>query len=335
MEKKGTLDGFISIKRKKQSNDSDENNTNIDLQSKKKPQSKITNQENLISKPAEKKELKKEIKNDKKEEKNEEKEEKNEKKNEEKEEKKEEKLLNLKQLKFYPTYESFISELKTWEDPLKSYIKEPNNKNMIYTYNFLKNEYSTKIIFPPKEQIFKSFQITSWSDIKVVILGQDPYPNPGDAMGLSFSVNKTQRIPQSLNNIYKCLENDNKIKFKKPNHGDLTFWAQQGVFLLNSTLTVECKKANSHQKNSKWNLFTDFVISQISNLKKNIVFLLWGNFAIEKKKLIDSSKHYIICNIHPSPLAQKKGDFTISKQFSLTNDYLKKHGIKEINWQIV
>ncbi len=323
MEKKGTLDGFISIKRKKQSNDSDENKTNIDLHSKKNPQSKITNQENSISKKIEeKKEIKNEIKKEIK-------------KEEKEEETKNEKLINLKLEKFYPTYESFISELKTWEEPLKSYIKEPNNKNMIYTYNFIKNEYSTKIIFPPKEKIFYSFQCTSWQDIKVVILGQDPYPNPGDAMGLSFSVNRTQRIPQSLHNIFKCLENDNKIKFKKPNHGDLTFWAQQGVFLLNSTLTVECKKANSHQKNSKWNLFTDFVISQISNLKKNIVFLLWGNFAIEKKKLIDSSKHYIICNIHPSPLAQKKGDFTISKQFSLTNDYLKKHGIKEINWQIV
>ena len=205
---------------------------------------------------------------------------------------------------------------------------------MLYTYNFLKKEYENKIIFPPKENIFKAFQITKYSEIKVVIIGQDPYPNPGDAMGLSFSVNKSQRIPQSLLNIYKCLEKDNNIQFKKPLHGDLTSWAEQGVFLINSTLTVECKKANSHQKNSKWNLFTDFVISKISSLKKNIVFLLWGNFAIEKKKLIDGKKHLIITNIHPSPLAQKKGDFTISKQFSECNEYLKKNGIKEINWQI-
>ena len=317
MEKKGTLDGFISIKRKKPTEDTEENTINKDYQSKKNPHSRII--ENYILKPIETKEIKNEEKT---------------KKEEEKIIEKKIELTNLSQEKFYPTYESFISELKTWEDPLKSYIKPPNNKNMIYTYNFLKNEYSTKIIFPPKEKIFNSFQFTSWSNIKVVILGQDPYPNPGDAMGLSFSVNKSQKIPQSLNNIFKCLEKDNKIKFHKPNYGDLSYWAKQGVFLLNSTLTVECKKANSHQKNSKWNFFTDFVISQISALKKNIVFLLWGNFAIEKKKLIDSGKHHVITNIHPSPLAQKKGDFTISKQFSLTNDYLKKHGIKEIDWQI-
>ena len=237
-------------------------------------------------------------------------------------------------LKFYPTYESFIDKLETWKEPLKSFINPPNNSIMKSIYNFVKKEYSTKTIFPPKDLIFNAFQKTPWDKVKVVIIGQDPYPNPGDAMGMSFSVPKTQPIPGSLRNIYKCLEKDQKIKFIRPKHGDLESWAEQGVFLLNATLTVECKKANSHQKNSGWSKFTDFVIKQISLQKNNIVFLLWGNFAIEKKKLIDSSKHYIICNIHPSPLAQKKGDFTISKQFSLTNDYLKKHGIKEIDWQI-
>ena len=306
--KQRVLDNFVTLKRKKTSEDTKNEKPEEEKIVRKKPQNENQKLENKINLPKETIE--------------------NHPSNLPKE------TIENSPSKFYPTYSSFIETLETWKDPLKDYILEPNNKNMLYTYNFLKKEYENKIIFPPKENIFKAFQITKYSEIKVVIIGQDPYPNPGDAMGLSFSVNKSQRIPQSLLNIYKCLEKDNNIQFKKPLHGDLTSWAEQGVFLLNSTLTVECKKANSHQKNSKWNLFTDFVISKISSLKKNIVFLLWGNFAIEKKKLIDGKKHLIITNIHPSPLAQKKGDFTISKQFSECNEYLKKNGIKEINWQI-
>ena len=237
-------------------------------------------------------------------------------------------------LKFYPTYESFIEKLSSWKEPLKSFINPPNNSIMKSIYNFVKKEYSTKTIFPPKDLIFNAFQKTPWDKVKVVIIGQDPYPNPGDAMGMSFSVPKTQPIPGSLRNIYKCLEKDQKIKFIKPKHGDLESWAEQGVFLLNATLTVECKKANSHQKNSGWSKFTDFVIKQISLQKNNIVFLLWGNFAINKSSLIDNKKHLIIKNIHPSPLAQSKGDFTKSEQFSQTNDYLIKNGIEPINWEI-
>lgn len=153
-------------------------------------------------------------------------------------------------------------------------------------------------------------------------------------MGLAFSVPKTQRVPQSLHNIYKCIYNDKNINFHIPTHGDLTFWATQGVFMLNSTLTVEHKKPNSHQKTSGWSKFTDYVIQQISDQKEHVVFLLWGNFAIAKEKLINKNKHLVIKNIHPSPLAQTKGDFTKSTQFSDTNAYLKKHGIEEINWQI-
>ena len=237
-------------------------------------------------------------------------------------------------IKFYPTYESFIDKLSTWKIPLKLFINPPNNSIMKSIYSFVKKEYSTKKIFPPKNLIFNAFIKTPWDKVKVVIIGQDPYPNPGDAMGLSFSVPKTQNIPGSLRNIYKCLEKDKKIKFKRPNHGDLESWAEQGVFLLNATLTVECKKPNSHQKNSGWNKFTDYVIKQISLQKKNIVFLLWGNFAINKSSLIDTNKHLIIKNIHPSPLAQSKGDFTNSLQFSQTNEYLIKNGIEPINWEI-
>lgn len=254
--------------------------------------------------------------------------------NSSKEEEKNNIINNYPNLKFYPTYTSFISCLSTWQEPLSNFISPPSNKTMLFIYNFIKNEYETKTIFPPKNQIFSAFQQTPFSLLKVVIIGQDPYPNPNDAMGLSFSVNKSQAIPPSLMNIYKCLENDKKLNFKKPSHGDLTFWAKQGVFLLNSTLTVECRKANSHQKNSKWNEFTDFVIKVINKNKEHVVFLLWGNFAIGKKKFIDENKHFVVCNIHPSPLAAKFGKFWESKQFSLCNEYLKKNGIEEIDWQI-
>lgn len=236
--------------------------------------------------------------------------------------------------KFFPTYDIFVKELETWQDPLKSFIFPPNNSKMKSIYNFVKKEYENKTIFPPKDLLFNAFKTTQFQDLKVVIIGQDPYPNPGDACGMSFSVPPTQRIPGSLHNIYKCLMKDPNITFKQPKHGDLTNWAKQGVFLLNATLTVECKKSNSHQKTSGWNEFTDYVIKQISNMKKNVVFLLWGNFAIAKKKIIDSSKHLIITNIHPSPLAQSKGDFTASHQFSEANEYLKKNGYKEIDWQV-
>ncbi len=236
--------------------------------------------------------------------------------------------------KFYTTYEAFIDKLETWKMPLKSFINPPNNTQMKSIYNFVKKEYENKTIFPPKNLLFNAFSKTPWNKLKVVIIGQDPYPNPGDAMGLSFSVPKFQRIPGSLINIFKCLENDKKLQFIRPKHGDLTPWAEQGVFLINATLTVECKKANSHQKNSGWSKFTDFVIKQISSQKKNIVFLLWGNFAIAKSSLIDSKKHLIIKNIHPSPLAQSKGDFTKSDQFSQTNEYLEKAGIEPINWYL-
>ena len=245
-----------------------------------------------------------------------------------------EKIKDDPNAKFYTTYDSFIDKLESWKAPLKSFISPPNNKQMKSIYTFIKKEYENKTIFPPKNLIFNAFSKTPWDKVKVVIIGQDPYPNPGDAMGLSFSVPRNQRIPGSLFNIYKCLERDKKLKFVKPKHGDLSSWAEQGVFLINATLTVECKKSNSHQKNSGWSKFTDFVIKQISLQKKNIVFLLWGNFAIAKSSLIDANKHLIIKNIHPSPLAQNKGDFSKSEQFSQTNEYLEKNGIEPINWEI-
>jgi uracil-DNA glycosylase len=152
-------------------------------------------------------------------------------------------------------------------------------------------------------------------------------------MGLSFSIPKGVKIPGSLRNIYKCLAEDKKLQFKTPKHGDLTKWAEQGVFLLNATLTVIEKKANAHQKTSGWSDFTDFVIKTISAEKKGIVFMLWGNFAKEKKKLIDTTKHHVIENIHPSPLAAGKASFS-TNQFSLANEYLEKEGLTPIDWNL-
>jgi uracil-DNA glycosylase len=168
----------------------------------------------------------------------------------------------------------------------------------------------------------------------VVIIGQDPYFNKGEAMGLSFSIPKGIKVPASLKNVYKCLAEDKALKFKTPQHGDLTNWAKQGVFLLNATLTVMEKKANSHQKTSGWADFTDHVIKTISEKKKGIVFLLWGAFAKAKKKLIDTKKHHIIENIHPSPLASTSGGNFSTDQFSKANEYLIKEGFEPIDWNL-
>ena len=152
-------------------------------------------------------------------------------------------------------------------------------------------------------------------------------------MGLCFSVNKGVAIPPSLNNIYKALIKE-KLMEKKPTHGDLSSWAKQGVLLLNSTLTVQKGKANSHQKTSGWQDFTDYVIKTIDQAKKGIIFVLWGGFAIKKKSLITTGNSFIIENIHPSPLAAKHGDFSSKEQFKKINKYLKEQGKEEIDWSI-
>lgn len=227
--------------------------------------------------------------------------------------------------------DSFISGLGTWKEPLSKFIKTDRMNSI---YKFCKGEYAKNTVYPPQDLIFNAFNTTTWQNLKVVIIGQDPYPNIGQAMGLSFSVNRGIAVPKSLVNIYKCLENDKKLNFKPPKHGDLSGWASQGVFLLNATLTVIDKKANSHQKTSGWSDFTDFVIKTISDQKKGVVFLLWGNFAIAKKKLINCSKHLVIESIHPSPLAATKGDFTKSTQFSEVNEYLAKNEREIIDWNL-
>lgn len=191
----------------------------------------------------------------------------------------------------------------------------------------INEEYAKNICFPPKKQIFRALELTPFDEVKVVILGQDPYHNDFQANGLCFSVSDMVPAPPSLKNIYKELESDLNIK---KNTNDLASWALQGVLLLNTTLTVKAHEANSH-KDLGWEQFTDFIIKEISTHKENIVFVLWGAYAQKKSQLIDSQKHLIIKTAHPSPLSAHRG-FLGSKPFSKINNYLSKHQKVIINW---
>jgi len=197
-------------------------------------------------------------------------------------------------------------------------------------------EYKKQTIFPPAPFILNAFKKVPFSNLKAVIVGQDPYIKPGEAMGLSFSVPKTIKVPGSLNNIYKALEADKELNFKRPSppHGDLTKWAMQGVLLLNAVLTVVPGKSNSH-KGLGWENFTDAVIKAISNKKSGVSFLLWGKFAQNKKKLINSANNKIMEYCHPSPLAMGSGnDFSKCRHFGDTNKYLKSQGKTPIDWNV-
>lgn len=196
---------------------------------------------------------------------------------------------------------------------------------------FVQAERQRHLVFPPADLVFNAFKLTPLSDVKVVILGQDPYHNDGQAHGLSFSVPAGIAIPPSLRNIYSELKSD-IAGFDVPTHGDLTKWAQQGVLLLNATLTVRAHTAASHQKKG-WEGFTDAVIAAISKEKEHVVFLLWGIYAIKKSALIDANKHLILTAVHPSPLSVYRG-FYGCKHFSQTNSYLQAHGLKPIDWQV-
>ncbi|RKR83961.1 uracil-DNA glycosylase [Mucilaginibacter gracilis] len=203
---------------------------------------------------------------------------------------------------------------------------------MVNLKNILQTEKaSNQIIYPRSKDIFNAFRETPFTNLKVVILGQDPYHGVNQAHGLSFSVQKGVAVPPSLQNIYKELQTD-IAGFKIPAHGDLTEWAQQGVLLLNATLTVRANTAGSHQKLG-WEIFTDKVISEISNNKKGIVFILWGKFAQAKAQLIDGEKHHILKSPHPSPFSAYSGFFG-SGPFSKTNQILIEEGKQPINWQI-
>lgn len=193
---------------------------------------------------------------------------------------------------------------------------------------FVKDEYSRGLVFPPGKEIFNAFDFCPLDQVKVVILGQDPYHGPGQAHGLSFSVKEGQSFPPSLLNIFKEIKAD--LGKDMPPHGDLSRWAQQGVFLLNATLTVRAHQAGSHQKRG-WEEFTDSVIQAISDKKEHVVFLLWGAYAQKKSSLIDSSKHMILKAPHPSPLSAHRG-FLGCRHFSKANTYLESQGLEPINW---
>jgi uracil-DNA glycosylase len=195
---------------------------------------------------------------------------------------------------------------------------------------FLKEEVKCgKTIYPPGPEIFKAFEKTPFDQVKVVILGQDPYHGAGQAMGLSFSVPKGIKVPASLKRIYKELHRD--LGFQIPEHGDLTSWSEQGVFLLNAMLTVEASQPGSHKKIG-WQNFTDAVIKKISDEQEGVIFMLWGNFAKAKKALINTEKHHVLEAAHPSPLAGNA--FAECSHFSKANELLRRMGESQIDWQL-
>ncbi|MDR3272303.1 MAG: uracil-DNA glycosylase [Flavobacteriaceae bacterium] len=212
----------------------------------------------------------------------------------------------------------------TWKEILQTEFEQPYFHFLV---NFVKDEYAKNTCFPKGKNIFKAFELTPFDKIKVVLLGQDPYHGVGQAMGLCFSVPEGVAYPPSLNNIIKELKDDTGRDLSS---GDLSFWAKQGVFLLNATLTVRAHEAGSHQ-NRGWETFTDAVIKKISDEKENVVFILWGNYAQQKEKIINTSKHFIIKSVHPSPLSAHRGFFG-SKPFSKTNNFLIPKGIEPIHW---
>ncbi len=214
-----------------------------------------------------------------------------------------------------------------WDVLLK---KEFEIDYVIELRKFLVREYNTKTIYPPAEDIFNALKYTSYSDVKVVILGQDPYHGFGQAHGLCFSVKRGVTPPPSLKNIFKELESD--VGFKIPNHGCLTDWAKQGVLLLNTTLTVEEGKPNSH-KGRGWEIFTDKIIELLNMHEEPVVFMLWGGNARAKKSLITNDRHLVLETVHPSPLSAYGGFFGC-KHFSKANEFLKSNNITPIDWTI-
>lgn len=218
---------------------------------------------------------------------------------------------------------------ESWKISLAPFLLSPQMDNL---RDFLFQEkQAQKIIYPPSKQIFSALNTTPLADVKVVILGQDPYHGPNQANGLSFSVQKGIALPPSLRNIFHELHTD--LDIPAPRHGDLTKWATQGVLLLNSVLTVEAGQPTSHQKQG-WEAFTDEVIDVLNEQREHVVFILWGAYAQRKGQRINRDKHLVLTAAHPSPLAANRGGFFGCKVFSKTNQYLKQHGIEPIDWQL-
>lgn len=213
----------------------------------------------------------------------------------------------------------------TWKPLLKEEFEKPYFSTLV---DFVKKEYQSQTIYPKGSEIFNAFDLCPFDNVKVVILGQDPYHGPGQAHGLCFSVRDGVDFPPSLRNIFKEINQDTGNPI--PNNGDLTRWAEQGVLLLNATLTVRAHMAGSHQKKG-WETFTDETIRLISEKKENVVFLLWGAYAQQKIALIDQSKHLVLQSVHPSPLSASRGFFG-NHHFSKANEYLLAHGKEPIVW---
>ena len=214
-----------------------------------------------------------------------------------------------------------------WLPVLEPEFKKEYYKQLFY---FVKKEYETRQIFPPAEDIFNAFHVTPFHKVKVLLLGQDPYHNIGQAHGMSFSVLPGQETPPSLQNIYKELETDCNCYI--PNNGYLKKWADQGVLLLNTVLTVRAHQANSHRQKG-WEEFTDAVIRAVNEIDRPVVYLLWGRPAGEKAKILNNPKHLVLTAPHPSPLSAYRGFFGC-KHFSKANEFLIKNGLEPIDWQI-
>ncbi len=216
----------------------------------------------------------------------------------------------------------------TWDKFLNEEFQKPYFKELS---EFLKREYRTKTIYPPKKEVFSSFYFTDMDKVKVVILGQDPYHEPGQACGMCFAVKPGVQLPPSLQNIYKEIQDDLGIPMNY-NNGYLVKWARQGVLLINSVMTVEKGRANSHAGHG-WETFTNNVIEKINTLDQPVVYLLWGNNARQKKQLITNPKHLILETVHPSPLSVYRGFFGC-RHFSKANEFLVKNGAEPIDWRM-
>lgn len=212
-----------------------------------------------------------------------------------------------------------------WDDILYEEFSKEYYRKLSF---FLEEEYASTTVYPPKDQIFTAFKLTPPERVKAVILGQDPYHEPGQAHGLSFSVQKGVDIPPSLKNIYKELQDD--LGITPPDHGYLVRWAEQGVLMLNTILTVRAHEAMSHADKG-WQIFTDAVMEKLDEMDRAMVFILWGKPAQKKEKLITNPKHLVLKSAHPSPLSSYRGFFG-SRPFSTTNDFLQKNGIAPIDW---
>lgn len=222
----------------------------------------------------------------------------------------------------------FPSIPNDWKSKLNQEFEKEYFKKLT---QFVIQEYQEKQIFPPIKEVFNAFEYCKWDELRVVILGQDPYHGLGQAHGLCFSVNDGIAFPPSLKNIFKELKED--VDFTIPISGNLEHWAKQGILLLNATLTVEQGKAGSHQKKG-WETFTDKVIQEISNQKEGVIFLLWGGYAQQKAKLINPEKHSVLIAGHSSPLSANKGHWFGNKHFSQVNEILVKQNQKKIQWEI-